>query len=32
MNSLYVNASGHAPSGAMFYAGSAFDQTYSHGP
>jgi hypothetical protein len=31
MNSLYVNASGHAPSGAMFYAGSAFDNTYSHG-
>jgi hypothetical protein len=31
MNSLYPNVNGQAPTGAMFYGGSVFDQTYSRG-
>ena len=31
MNALYTGGSGGAPSGGLMYAGSVFDQTYSHG-
>src|SRR5215204_4512248 len=31
LNHLYPNVNGQAPTGALFYAGSVFDRSYSHG-
>ena len=31
LNHLYPNSNGNSPTGAVFYAGSVFDRSYSHG-